>query len=111
MKLVDVKYNHEGNVTFGTCEMCFSVGSVDNPTFIFEDEDGMFEVDGYRWDYIYGDYFEVEVSNVVEFAAFVASQSNLKRPAQDESDYVWLRHLHNDYVHYLFDQHVIMSLY
>lgn len=72
LKLIDVKTDwHE--VEFGTCELCFSTGFVDEPVFVFEDTEGnQFEVDGYWWSW--GDYDEVYIDNLVDFAAWIAQQ-------------------------------------
>lgn len=103
LKLIDVE-DHGEEVTFGTCDLCMSEGWADNPVFIFEKEDGTrFDVDGYVWDW--GDYFELYVDNVINFAAFVASKDF--KPDFDQEinakgwnnwdGYGWLRDLLYDY--------------
>lgn len=67
IKVVDI-YTSPEEVQFGTCDYCFSVGIADNPTFVFETEDGdRFEVEAYEWDW--GDYFSVSPYdfNTLEF--------------------------------------------
>lgn len=74
IKFIDLETKEE-EVEFGTCEMCFSTGTVDNPVLNFKvvKEDGSEEnlsIDGYEWDW--GNYHEIEVANLVDFAAFLA---------------------------------------
>lgn len=57
----------------GTCELCFDTTWTNNPVFEFKDENGnKFSVDGYYWDW--GDYWEVEIPNVIDFAAWLDKQ-------------------------------------
>lgn len=92
IKLVDVKIDpHEAQ--FGTCELCFSTGYVDDPTFIFEDESGnRFDVEGFWWNW--GDYETIEIDNVVNFAAFVSKQ-DFESDLKFDTD--WLVGVANDY--------------
>lgn len=74
IKFIDLETKEE-EVEFGTCEMCFSTGTVDNPVLNFKvvKEDGSEEnlsIDGYDWDW--GDYDEIGIGNLVDFAAFLA---------------------------------------
>lgn len=74
IKLVDIETNKE-EVEFGTCELCFSTGIVDNPVFKFKITDGDgaeedVEINGYDWDW--GNYDEISIGNLVDFAAFLA---------------------------------------
>lgn len=74
IKLVDIETDEE-EVEFGTCELCFSTGIVDNPVFKFKivEKDGSeknISINGYDWDW--GDYDEVSIGNIVDFAAFLA---------------------------------------
>lgn len=73
-KVIDIGYNLEDDVEFGTCELCMSYGNeVDNPYVIIEKPDGTTEeVDIYYWDW--GDYFGYYIDNVVEFSAFLSAQ-------------------------------------
>lgn len=73
IKFIDLETKEE-EVEFGTCEMCFSTGTVDNPVLNFKiiEEDGSedgISICGYEWSW--GDYSEIEVTNLVDFAAFL----------------------------------------
>lgn len=73
-KVIDVGYNPEDDVEFGTCELCMSYGNeVDNPYVVIEKPDGTTEeVNTYYWDW--GDYCTYYIDNVVEFSAFLSKQ-------------------------------------
>lgn len=73
-KVIDIGSNPEDDVTFGTCEICMSYGNyVDNPYLVIEKPDGTTEeVPIYYWSW--GDYFEYNIDNVVEFSAFLSEQ-------------------------------------
>lgn len=57
--------------TFGTCEICMYTGTATNPTYTMEftdtetGEKSVHDVEGYSWSW--GDYFTVEISNVIHF--------------------------------------------
>lgn len=71
-KLIDVK-NEIENVTFGTCELCMSVGTNYYDVLIFEDENGdQHEVEAGMWNW--GDYFHIYIENAIEFADWVKDQ-------------------------------------
>lgn len=71
---------------FGTCELCFSIGTVDDPVFIFEMADGSkVEIDGYYWSW--GDYEEIYIDNVISFAAYISTQ---EFPEDTDFNYSWL---------------------
>ena len=92
LKLLDVRTDEEF-VEFGTCELCFSAGMVDNPVFIFEKEDGtQFEVDGYGWSW--GDYESAEIGNVIEFSGYL---NKLEFDDDTEFDSGWLMNLVDHY--------------
>ena len=72
IKLINVE-NFPEVTTVGTCELCYSTRQVDNPVFHFEKEDGtQLSVDGYYWSW--GDYDQVWIDNVVDFAAFISGK-------------------------------------
>lgn len=73
LKLIDVRLDEDFHADFGTCEVCMSTGYAAQPTYIFEDENGItHEVEGYYWSW--GDYDEINVDNVINFADWVAKQ-------------------------------------
>ena len=73
LKLIDVRLDEDFHAKFGTCDLCMSTGYAAQPTYIFEDENGIrTEVEGYYWSW--GDYDEINVNNVIDFAAWVAEQ-------------------------------------
>lgn len=90
IKFVDLKTKEE-EVQFGTCELCFSTGTVDNPVFKFKiiKEDGIeesIEINGYAWDW--GDYDEIYIDNLVDFAAFLVPLEFDNSVIFDE-DWLW----------------------
>jgi hypothetical protein len=69
-KLVDVDWETEENVEFGTCELCHRVGNLYYPVYTFEDETGkIHQFDGYAWDW--GDAYIYEIDNIFRFADWV----------------------------------------
>lgn len=73
LKLIDVQLDEDFHAEFGTCDLCMSTGYAAQPTYIFEDENGIrTEVDGYWWSW--GDYDDITVDNAIDFAAWVAEQ-------------------------------------
>ena len=72
IKVIEVGSDQIGT-QFGTCELCFSYGVVDNPYMVLEFPDGtQVTHDTYYWDW--GDYFESTVDNVVDFSAWLSEQ-------------------------------------
>ena len=72
IKVIDVGSNPE-ETQFGTCELCFSFGTADNPYMVLEFPDGtQVKYDTYYW--VWGDYFETTVDNVVDFSAWLSEQ-------------------------------------
>ena len=72
IKVIDVGSNPE-ETQFGTCELCFSYGSADNPYMVLEFPDGtQVTLETHCWDW--GDYFETTVANVVDFSAWLSEQ-------------------------------------
>lgn len=75
-KLVDVRNEVEEDVTFGTCELCMSVGSNHYEVYYVEDEDGhkyQFESGFWSW----GDYYDYtyeSIQNVIEFASWFSKR-------------------------------------
>ena len=73
IKVIDIGSNPENDVTFGTCELCFSYGVADNPYMVLEFPDGtQVTLETCHWDW--GDYFETTVDNVVDFSAWLSEQ-------------------------------------
>ena len=72
IKIIDVGSNPE-ETKFGTCELCFSYGTADNPYMVLEFPDGtQVKCETYYRDW--GDYFETTVDNVVDFSAWLSEQ-------------------------------------
>lgn len=78
VRLLD--YNeYSEDVTFGTCEICMHSGNADNPTFTFEftdtdtGEKTASNVYGYEWDF--GDYYTVYISNVARFGDWLENNT------------------------------------
>ena len=72
IKVIDVGSNPE-ETQFGTCELCFSYGTADNPYMVLEFPDGtQVKHESYYWDWV--DYFETTVDNVVDFSAWLSEQ-------------------------------------
>ena len=72
IKVIDVGGNPE-ETQFGTCELCFSFGVADNPYIVLEFPDGtQATLESYYW--VWGDYFETTVDNVVDFSAWLSEQ-------------------------------------
>lgn len=75
IKLLDVQLDEDNNATFGTCDICMSYGHyVQQPTYIFQDVDTneTYTIEGYWWDW--GDYDELVVDNVIDFADWISQQ-------------------------------------
>ena len=72
LKLKAVELNtHE--TTTGSCELCMSIETINEPVFIFEDEKGNeHRVGAYNW--AWGHYDEIIVDNVIDFADYVRKQ-------------------------------------
>ena len=72
IKVIDVGSNPE-ETQFGTCELCFSDGTADNPYMVLEFPDGtQVKYETYHWGW--GDYYETTVGNVVDFSAWLSEQ-------------------------------------
>lgn len=72
IKVIDVGSNPQ-ETQFGTCELCFSYGIADNPYMVLEFPDGtQVTIDTFYWDW--GDYWEYDVANVVDFSAWLSEQ-------------------------------------
>lgn len=73
VKLVDIVTEVEENVSFGTCELCFSVGALHKDLLVFRDNSGeelTIEMGGWDW----GDYVPMyRIDNVVHFASYINS--------------------------------------
>lgn len=73
IKLVDVDTSNACEEQTGTCEVCFGSMWCDNPILIFENPKGeRIEVEGYYWSW--GDYFEVEIDNYLNFSDWLSKQ-------------------------------------
>lgn len=73
IKLVDVDTSEAQEEQTGTCESCFGSMWCDNPVLIFENPYGdRVEIDGYFW--IWGDYFELEIDNYLNFSDWLSKQ-------------------------------------
>lgn len=88
LKLKDVELNtHE--TTTGSCELCMSIETVNEPVFVFEDEKGNeHKVDAYNW--AWGHYDEIMVGNIIDFADYVRNQ---EFPKDTTIDYTLVRDL------------------
>lgn len=96
INLVDVQLDEEFGATFGTCELCMSYGNyVAQPTYIFKrlDTNEEVRVEGYEWDW--GDYDEITIDNIIEFANWISSQEFVDD--DDLFSYGWLHDLVYDY--------------
>ena len=72
IKVIDIGSNPE-ETQFGTCELCFSYGTADNPYMVLEFPDGtQVTVDTHYWNW--GDYLESRVANIVDFSAWLSEQ-------------------------------------
>ena len=72
IKVIDIGSNPR-RIQFGTCELCFSYGTTENPYMVLEFPDGtQVTVETYDWDW--GDYYETTVDNVVDFSAWLSEQ-------------------------------------
>lgn len=93
LKLIDVITDvHE--VETGTCELCFSTTTASDPVYVFEKQDTKekFEVEGYDWDW--GDYSEVLVDNIIDFAEYVSA---CEFTSDQVFNFGWLDQLAYDY--------------
>lgn len=71
VRLLAYREDTEYGATFGTCDLCMSTGTAENPVYTFEftdtetGEEVVRDVEGWMWDW--GDYFTVYVDNVITF--------------------------------------------
>lgn len=88
LKLKDVELNTH-KATTGSCELCMSIETVNEPVFVFEDEKGKeHKVDAYNW--AWGHYDEIMVGNIIDFADYVRNQ---EFPKDTTIDYTLVRDL------------------
>lgn len=73
IKVIEIGSNPEEEVEYGTCELCFSYGIVDNPYMVLEFPDGT-RVTHNTYDWDCGDYWEYNVDNVVDFSAWLSER-------------------------------------
>lgn len=94
LKLIDMKQSDPQAVQTGTCELCFGTTTATEPVFIFQEVETqkVHTVDGYYWNW--GDYRQVWVDNVIDFAAFVAAYDF---DEEDCFNYYWLDGLVDEY--------------
>lgn len=90
VKLMDIE-NSPKVVEFGTCDLCFSTGTVTEPVFVFEDSvtGETRRIEGYYWSW--GNYFDVYIDNVIDFANWVNQKENLS--INDLNDFSDLQNL------------------
>lgn len=105
-KLINYTTNEKEDVTFGTCEMCMSTGSMTEQIFHIQDEYGrVHEVEGHEWDW--GDLSEIYIDNIPKFAAWLEKQ-DIEPPYDDiyGYDYGWLNSIADNYYDYsrLYDE-------
>jgi hypothetical protein len=103
IKLIDVTTEEE-YMELGTCELCFSYGEEEIPTFHFEKDDGTkFDVEAFYIEW--GCPYSLYVDNAITFAGYLASldfdpdfdkQINAKG-YNEWDDYAWLSNLLRDY--------------
>ena len=75
VKLIDVRYEEEQDVEFGTCELCFYTGDLSQEYLIFQDNEGKTtEIETGQWSW--GDYDIIyHFDNVVDFGSFINSKN------------------------------------
>lgn len=77
IKLVEVDTSDAGEEQTGTCELCFGSMWCDNPILIFENPNGdRVVIYGYYWSW--GDYFEIEIGNYLNFSDWLSKQKGRK---------------------------------
>lgn len=99
-KLIDYTTNTKEDVTFGTCEMCMSTGTMTEQFFHIQDETGkIHKVEGYAWDW--GDLCEIYIDNIPKFAAWLETQ-DITPPTDTVYGYGynWLNPIADDYYEY-----------
>lgn len=71
-KLIDVQYQTDEDVEFGTCELCFYTGSLTVEYWVLEDENGRkFTYENGQWSW--GDYFHgYRIDNYIDFADVIS---------------------------------------
>lgn len=69
--LVDVENEVERDVQFGSCDLCYHLGTHYYDNLIFQDENGQkYRVENGEWSW--GSYMEIwDIDNYVAFAAFI----------------------------------------
>lgn len=75
LKILDIHNEVTENVEFGTCELCFSTGDLNQQFFEVEIDGEIFDIEMGGWNW--GDYFEdsmPEIDNIVKFNDFVMTQ-------------------------------------
>lgn len=85
IRLVDVSFEHEEEVEFGTCELCMYTAPYDFSYFHFVDTEfgDEFTVSGFEWSF--GDLFEVTIGNVCAFADWL-NKKGVEKP--DDPDFI-----------------------
>lgn len=85
IKLIDVE-TEPGEFETGTCELCFGSMWCENPTYIFEANGKQVEIVGYGWSW--GDYQEIEIDNIISFAAWL-NQQEFPDDTKIDEDWLW----------------------
>ena len=90
IKLVDVDTSNADLEVTGTCELCFGSMWCDNPILIFENPNGdRVVIYGYYWSW--GDYFEIEIGNYLNFSDWLSKQDvDWNALTNDEENYEYL---------------------
>lgn len=78
----------------GTCELCFGTAWVEEGTITVEDETGkQTEIYLTQWDW--GDYYTIDIDNVVNFSAWLQEQD--VEPCDKYDEFSWLNNLVEGY--------------
>lgn len=90
IKLVDVDTSNACVEETGTCELCFGSMWCANPVLTFENPKGdRVTIYGYYW--CWGDYFEIELGNYLNFSDWLSKQDvNWDTLTNDEENYGYL---------------------
>lgn len=88
LKLIDIEVERY-MTEFGTCELCMSIDEAEEPTFVFEKENGaILRVEGFYWSW--GWLTAIMVDNIIDLADYVSKQDF---PEDTDFDFNWLEDL------------------